>query len=405
MKIGLISDSPTRTTGFGKTTANIAAGLVKAGHEVVCFGFKATGQNFNADHYPYKIWSVGSKWQDVMKPYLEYEKFDALFFNMDIYNLKEVVDHCIDCGWDGPLSGYIVFDSYPVYPEYLDVLKRFSSIAVSTEASANYLKANGFFDVLISPPGVNPELFFPSPKREELRQIAGLSDYFVVGVFGRNRERKQQVRVLSALKTLIEKGEKDILVYLHCVPNGYWKLMEIAKELGVEDYLLFDAALYDETKGIRRTPLKLNTSERVAATQPCMPSDFGYVDRMNCCDMVVNVAHSGDFEHVIIESQACGVPLAHTHDQGVMSEAIGKGGILLEACDINIGKIGQRLFFVAPDTITEAVLQVKNDPTFRKQLIRRGYLNAMKYPWDKMRKMAGDVVAKLNQTELAEQAV
>ena len=35
---------------------------------------------------------------------------------------------------------------------------------------------------------------------------------------------------------------------------------------------------------------------------------ISYVDRINCCDVIVNVPHSGDIEQVILETQSCNVP-------------------------------------------------------------------------------------------------
>lgn len=395
MKIGLVSDSPSVTTGFGKTTKNIAQGLVDAGHQVVCFGFKAQGFSFNPQDYPYKIWTVGSTWQDIMKPYLDYEKPDVLFFNSDIYNLKELLEHSLVCGWQGPICGYLVFDGTPVYKKYLNVLHHFVAIAVSSQAASNYLNKNGFHDLLISPPGVNPGVFYPSQQRVQLRKKAGLADYFLVGVFGRNRERKQLVRVLKALQLLKARRLEDILVYFHCVPNGYWNLSEISSQWDIEEQVLFDKNLLDETKGVSPSPEVALSHETQAASSPCMPSEFTYTHRINCCDLIVNVAHTGDVEHVIIESQACGVPLAHTDDKGIMAEYLGKASIRLVASDVGIGKMGQQLFYVAPETIANAIQEVKTNEELRKQMIREGLENTKKFPWSAMRTMAKDLIKQI----------
>jgi glycosyltransferase involved in cell wall biosynthesis len=394
MRIGLISDAPTCTTGFGRTTFHIASALAAAGHDVACFGFKAVGQTFDPADYPFRIWTVGSVWQSVMPLYLEHENFDALFFNMDVFNLKEVLDECLDCGWKGPNIGYMIFDSLPAYTSYTNLFDHIDVFSATTDTGAAYLNSLGYRDVIIGPPGVDTDVFQPLPQKEKLKQGAGLSDHFVIGVFGRNCERKQQAKVLQALHHIKkDHPEQKLMVYFHCTPNRYWNLPELCVSLGVEDEVLFDHSLSDEAAGIPYTsPDNLPPARQET---PGMPASYGYIQRMNCCDLVLNVSHSGDFEQVIIEAQACGIPIVHTNDDGIMADAMGNAGILVDAIDIVYGPIGQKLYFVSPEELARIIMELVHQPERRKELSLLGLDNAKKYPWSRIGNMAVETVEQL----------
>jgi hypothetical protein len=59
MKIGMISEAPFLSTGFGVTGNQIAQSLAFAGHDISYFGIGAIGEIFDRSLYPYKIWTVG----------------------------------------------------------------------------------------------------------------------------------------------------------------------------------------------------------------------------------------------------------------------------------------------------------------------------------------------------------
>ena len=123
-----------------------------------------------------------------------------------------------------------------------------------------------------------------------------------------------------------------------------------------------------------------------------MPSDFGYIERLNCCDLIINAPHSGDVEHIIIESQSCGVPLANTDDAGIMTEAVGDGGLLLQPVDVSWGRIGERIYLADSQAIADAIRSVKQNSALRRQLRQRGFNNVKAYSWSRMRETMVQVV-------------
>ena len=399
MKVGILSDSPTVTTGFGIITNQIAHALA-ARHEVVCFGIKAWRETFDRNVLPFRVWNggLGGHWIQLFPRFLQIENIDVLLLNMDIFNMHECLTYCIDAELHSPIISYLTLDGVPVYRKYIDIQARAKLALATTQYGARYLEQCGLKIANIAPPGVDMATFQPLSNREQLRRTAGLDNRFVVGVFGRNTERKQQVRVLLALATLRRQNpDNDVLVYFHCQPKGYWDLEELAAELDVADCVLFPSGrLFDETAGV---PYMANHPARLevmsASAGPRMPQEYSYVERMNCCDLIVNASHCGGFERAIIESQACGIPIAGTDDKGTMTEVLGNGGILLEAIDVSFWKAGQRQYLISiPDTV-QAIREVYNQPGLHAQLREAGFENARKYPWEKMCEVMVATVARL----------
>ena len=383
MKIGIIADSPLLTTGFGIEAYHAASALDEAGHEVVCFGLKGADSDGTAN-LPFRIWNVDikSRWDLLLKDFFEQEKPSQIVILIDLFNLREIMNYCRTAVWKGNTVVFLTPDGLPAYEEYVDVLRQVDKCIVTTEACKNYLNSCGIPIWRVAPSGVDMNVFKPLLHRDDLRRSAGLADRFVVGVFGRNYERKQQFRVLEALVLL---ADPQIVVYFHCLKKGYWDLDQIARELRVEEQIFF-AGLQNESRGVAYVVDETSiTSENSSESTLQMPSSFGYIERLNCCDMIVNPAHSGDLEQIIIESQACGIPLANTDDNGIMTEAVGEGGLLLSAIDVSRGRIGERIYMVDPRSLAEAIRSVKENLSLRENLRQRGFENVRNYGWSRMR--------------------
>ncbi len=396
MKIGIISESPSLTTGFGIVCNQMVQGLAQAGHEIACFGIRAFGETFDRSKYPCKIWAIGK--QDSlpnMATFLQYEKPDLLIINYDITTLSFLVNAFKTIlKWHKPIITQILSDGLPISHESLVTLSTLSANVTPTHAVGNYLKQLGISEVVVAPYGVEPNIFRPLDNREQLRQQAGLEGKFVIGVFGRNAERKQQPRVMMAISHLKKMGKaSDMILYLHCQTKdepalGGWNLKEIAKELEIDELVIFPHEQFDHQLGVPQFESKAELAQSYIDTsllKPKMPDRYTYVERMNCCNMVVNASYCGGFELALIEAQSCGVPVAVTNDGSNMLEVLGEGGLLLNPVDVGIWRTGARQHFVSPVTISEAILAVKEDVNLQNELTRKGKENALKYSWDSFR--------------------
>src|SRR4030042_1078874 len=394
MKIGIIADSPLLTTGFGIESYQIASALADVGYEVVCFGLKGVGSDDFNLKLPFNIWHIDqvTHWNIALRNFFQKEKVEIAIILMDFFNIREVIAYCEAASWHGPTLVYLTPDGIPVYKEYTDLLKRVQKCVVTTQSCADYLKKCGIHVDGIAGPGVDPDVFFPMEYRDMIRKSAGFRNIFIVGVFGSNSERKQQPRVMQAIANFNGTNEEeDVIAYFHCNKRGYWHLDKIAEELGIQDRVIFPDGLTDEARGVAYCSIdKLDEQTGInhigsGITRILMPKYYSYTERINCCDLIVNASHCGDFEHIIIEAQSCGVPLAHTNDEGVMAEAMGSGGLKLKTMDVGRGRIGQRIFLTSPGSITDAIQRVKQDPDLRRELQQRGFENSQKYPWSKLK--------------------
>lgn len=374
VKVAVLADAPMLTTGFGRTTSRMAQALVRADYGVAVFGLKARPEDMPELVDGYEIWPAerGGHWTRTLGAFFADVAADVLIMNMDAANAPECLDACAAAGWDGPTVSYVCFDGLPVDDWLVDAQRRCDAVWTTSQCAGAFLRSRGIEVRRVAPPGVDLDEFRTEPDREAGRARAGLSGATVVGVFATNTERKQVARAIEGFAGAIERLPGDSRLYLHCRAEGYRDLAEDARAAGIAEHVLFagDAA-FDEQRGL---------------------PTIDYVGRLNLCDVIVNVPHSGDVEQVILEAQACEVPLLHTADGGVMSEALGDGGIGLPAADVQTGEWGQPLHLVDPATIADAIVRVVDDKALAAELRRAGRANARRYSWDVLESAARDMV-------------
>jgi glycosyltransferase involved in cell wall biosynthesis len=396
MKIGLISESPTVATGFGTHALHLVRLLAELGHETVVFAVCAQGLPFNPADYPCRIVPMPRDQKDAIErlgAFLAEERPDVLFVHYDLSAVCRFVQRARDEGWTGPVITHFVIDSMPFNRRDLDLLRTMQVGITPTYAAARYCASVGLDHVIAAPHPVDATIFQPLPNREDLRQAAGLANRFVVGVFGRNVERKQQPRVMLALQHLLHAGHgADIVLYVHCQSKQEdvwfhgWNLEEVAEQLGIAAQVLFPPQHFRQLNGIPYQPAAdSHIPTSVVPTRPTIPEWYSYVERLNLCDLVVNVPYCGAFELATLEAQACGIPVAVTNDHGAIAEVAGDGAILLQPVDVAIHSSGGYQYFVGAQTIADAILAVKHEPLLRADLIRRGSINAVRYTIEPLR--------------------
>jgi glycosyltransferase involved in cell wall biosynthesis len=390
MTVAILSDSPTLTTGFGRTTSHIAAALTTRGHGVWCFGFKARPDDVEHAALPYRVWPAqqGGHWTATLHRFFEHVRPDVLLLNMDAYNGLECLTSCAAAGWTGPTVSYVCFDGLPVGRRYVEAQRSCASVWVTSPVSAEYLRGAGVDVAGVAPPGVDRTRFRPDPDSEALRRRAGLAGSTVVGVFATNTQRKQIARAVAGFAQAVPRLlDSDPRLYLHCRPDGYWRLDELAEQWGIGDRVTFaGGAGFPEHLG----PPVVADARAVRAASP---HGLGYVDRLNTCDVLLNVPYNGDVEQVIPEGQACGIPLLHTDDDGVMADALAGSGMLLTADDIGTGPIGQRLHHVSPRRIADALVAVLTDRPRWRSMRSAGLVNAARFEWHALERAACAMVA------------
>jgi len=397
MKIALISESPSVATGFGIHARHLTRMLAEWGHETVVFGVCAAGQPFDPTRYPCRIVPMPRDQKEalpLLPDFLTAEQPDLVFIHYDLGAVARFAAAIRSAGWTGPMICHFVIDTIPFDCDLMQVLRDFRAAMTPTYAAANYSASLGIPNVIAAPHPVDAGLFRPLPHRDALRRAAGLDGRFVIGVFGRNTERKQQPRVMMALQQLRARGRADdIIAYFHCQPTNEdpwlssWNLIHVADHLGVADLVLFPQGEFRQLAGI---PYDADAPASVVGDalpeRPTIPANYTYVERLNLCDLLVNVPHSGAFELAPLEAALCGVPAAVTNDRSAMAEVVGDGAYLLEPIDSAIHSSGGWQHFVGACTIAEAILEIKENAALRAELIRRGRANALRYTEEPLRR-------------------
>jgi len=318
----------------------------------------------------------------------------VLLLNMDAKNALECVKLCKAAGLTAPIVSYVCFDGLPVGRRYLDAQRACATVWVTSEPGAAYLRAEGIKVAGVAPPGVDPDEFRPLQDKTALRRAIGLRSCFLVGVFATNTERKQLPRAVAGFALAAATvPDANLRMYLHCRPDGYWNLLELIQQYGLDERVItVDSPGYSEARGI---PLSVGGAPHGSI------GDLGYADRLSLCDVVVNTPHSGDVEQVILEANACGVALVHTDDEGVMRDTAGRGAVLLPAVDVGTGSLGEAHHHVSAEHVAVQLVRLVKDTDARAELAGRGIGNAARFPWSTLEEAALDMVRPFTEQSIA----
>jgi len=374
VSVAVLGDSPTLTTGFGRTTGRIAQAIAAAGPRVAVFGMKALPEDVDGWQGDYEIAPANARghWTDALPGFFAETEPAVLVMNMDAFNAVECLRACESAGWAGPTVSYVCFDGLPEDPEVFAAQRRCAGVWTTTRVGRGHLEANGVEVAGIAPPGVDPDRFH-SGGRAEARRRAGLEGTVVVGVFGTNTRRKQLGRALLAFAAARERmTECDLRLYMHCDRAGYWDLGALIEEHGLERAVaVAGSGSFDERRGL---------------------DTLSYRERLSCCDVIVNVPDSGDVEQVILEAQACGVPLVHTADDAMMSEAMADGALAVKGVEMRWGRVDEPLHLVDPADVADAMIRILRDRALADRLRDAGTRNVERYGWDNLEQGARHMV-------------
>lgn len=388
MKIGIISQSPLWTTGFGVTCNRIAHSLINSGHTVCCFGL---GEGEDSNEYPFKIYQVD--WPQAynrLSVFLREENPDTILINFDINAVAYFINYCKLLKWNKKIFAHLVMDGFPVYEKLLEPLREIDGIIVPTKSSKKYLRSEGITKVYYAPHGVYSKEFIPIKDKENIRLKLGLkgnlNNVFIVGVFAKNEERKQIPKVLLALHHLVYNlKQKDILLYLHTQAkpdiNKGWDLEHIVNYLKLNRYVIFTAKNFRQDTGVNLVSHQGNDQQ------------LTFIERINMCDLIVNIPFSGGFELCNIEAQSCGVPLITINDDGNISEVVGESALLINPIIKNIWGNGAIICMVDEIELAHKILQVKNQPELRESFRQKGFENVRKFSWAKLEKAVLRMIA------------
>jgi glycosyltransferase involved in cell wall biosynthesis len=376
----LISDSDRAATGFGTAVRNIAPRLCADGFVVDALAiYDYHGSIRTADC----VTSFPVDPSDSMGfgriPMLVERRPGVVLLMHELLHCGEWARRLRSSGWTGPIVGF-----FPVYGPVFSPLERralhlLDVRAALSEYGARVVGATGLPCAAI-PLGVDADVFRPASAaaRRTLRRRFGWDSRFVVAYVARNRWNKQQPKLLGATRILRDGGMPEVLLYLHCVPTPgrpHWvpgmgavaqeyDLLSLRSDLGLDDMVRFPDDLAEQHVGI---PTRL------------------LVQRLQAADCAVHAAHGEGFGLPLLEAMACGLPVAFTADERVMSEVVGAAGLGVTPCSDLVDHAGNRFGDVSPAQWAAAILALRDllrHPRSRAAARRRARRRCMRFGWD-----------------------
>ncbi len=190
--------------------------------------------------------------------------------------------------------------------------------------------------------GINEDFFI------DVKKVDKEGDLFKIVFIGRLNKIKRVKYLPSILKKVLEKG---INAELHIIGEGDEKqiIQENAENLGIRDRINFYGKV--ENKKIPEI-----------------------IKDMSC---LLIISKNEGWPCVILEAQACGLPVVGTNNGGI-PEAVGKGGIIVSDEDI-------------VNNVSLALVDLYNNPMDRKEISN----NAQQFSWKNIVKKEIEVYKEL----------
>ena len=341
LKILWGSETPTQPTGYATVTRNIVKRLSERGHEVYCIGWNYNGEEIKHEEGWTLLHSgLAGFGSDNMGDNFTVLDYHIKSLRPDIYvSLIDVwfIGHMVRSTnlANIPYVAYTPIDGVPFSYAWKDILKMLHTPLWMSRFGQNVFAdfvsqyaSNGTGGMLRDPMldrylqspgpmlyhGVDTEVFKPLTPSEKFdaRAQLGLNDFdFIFLSVGRNTNRKQQPRLLSAFaRTLaqLENPEKYCLL-IHCGDatdargSGGWNLPLMVKQMGMEGNVRF-TDMGNPLFGLERSEL---------------------ARLYGCADVHILSTGGEGFGIPTAEAMACGVPVI-LPDNSTGPELVGFSG-------------------------------------------------------------------------------
>jgi len=273
MRILWGSEQPTRQTGYGRVTRELAKRFVAAGHEVFIMGWEYTGEDFKHE----EGWTLvdcgipnnkfggeqilGDKGPTVLERNLQRYKPDVYVSLIDIWSIPHAIKSCNNASV--PYVAYLPIDGEPIPEAWGDILKHlhtplfmsdfggqqfaeFVAKMANTDPAWNHYLENPAATIHH---GVDTEVFKPISKKEknEIRERLNIpADWETIFLsVARNVNRKQTPRLLEAFAAFLQaKPDAQAGLILHTGdPENHWgqgwHLPSLLSRLGLEGRVIF----------------------------------------------------------------------------------------------------------------------------------------------------------------------
>ncbi len=374
-KIILISDSPTISSGFARTTRIWATLLSELNYEVHCFGIGSWGNFHKKNFANYEVWAGGRLSDEHYNKFLQLYNHidpDLIIINYELIRSLNWISFLQEVGISCKIICYLIVDGLPVFPELLKPLNFIDLIITTTNAVASFIKKYTTVKVVVFPHLVDKEFEPMSHVKDKKRTQFG--DSPIIGIFAANNPRKQISSVLQAFKNLTEsKFHCYLLIHtneINTTRSGGDNLRLLIKYYSLENQVFITEADSSVAKKF---------SDNKKFSHKNFFQELNVVEQINSCDVIIIPTKFGGFEYSIIESQACGIPICVTNDNSIMKEIAGYKSHFLKPCMYEFTNYGAQSFLIRPSTIAKSVFKILNDKSYGETLVKNGFENVKKF--------------------------
>jgi D-inositol-3-phosphate glycosyltransferase len=306
VRVLFVGDSPTVSTGFAKCTRFACEALHLAGHEIHILGINEFGDPHS---YPYKIYPCISPLDGCQDPFgvgrlpliIDRVKPDLIILLNDPWNVPEYFNHLkwinerrtkmkMEPVTIPPIVGWLAVDSRNQKGAGCNDL---AHVIVWTEFAGQELVKGGYTgQYSIVPLGVDLDTYYPRSKSESRSKVCPPNfptDFFIVGVVGRNQPRKRLDLTIQYFSEWVHRFRIDnAYLYLHVSPTG---------ERGCDIRSLV------HYYGLQGKVLVSNPEAGFGLDESLMP--FVY----SAFDVYLSTSQGEGFGLPALESMACGTPV------------------------------------------------------------------------------------------------
>jgi len=449
IKVGVISDDPNITTGFGAVSRAVVKGLIRRGFRVAAMGIqnpiigktklvpedirRIFGEVVNNPQLPTakmmtqvfeeKLSEIElcTTWRgcshdpsgfDMIEQFLKVEKPDVLYVNYDPGNIRNILSGIQDAHVDIPIVAYVPIEGSPVIPQYIEMLRTIKVMngepIVYTYAGQKAVMEAGGPKCRVAWHGADhaPFRMLDPETRKQLKIACGWGNKKVMMFVGRNKRTKGFGTLLKTARILKDMGRDDIVWYLHTwvwdqMPNSSMPLDQWAKQYGVADRIVFPEIQhqvygipYDEPA----THPHIDENELAQMSEQDATRKLGriafnslsLVERYGIATAFINASEVEGHGLTYLEAMGCGVPVISVDDQGVQQEVIGNAALYVPVKHWDDFHTGARLAQGDPQDFARAIIDLVDNQDLYNEMQQKALERHQQFKWDK----TVDIIAK-----------
>lgn len=371
MKVLILGDSPFISTGFARVNRVASAAFAAAGWEVgVVSGLS---MDVVSDSLGYTMFypELGDVMGTLATPKaVKSFKPDLIYITgepgmMTAYAM--VIPASI------PVMAYVPIEGEPIInTDWRSTISGLNVITASQYGADIIARDCGVKDPQWAYHGIDHDAFRVNGRRDEVRNLLGWTDKYVLMTVAANVRRKQHPRLFEALAILKHHyKQRDIILYDHTIPfDGYWlegwNLPEVSHAMKVYEEVVFNPALGKHGDSIPDVG---------------QYDGIGLVDLYNAADLFVLPSQVEGFGLPIAEAMACGLPVLVTK-YAAGWEVARPAGYGIPVKDWETHKSGTRYANVDAEALAKEILRIKRDPRGARKRAELGLQRVRDFRWE-----------------------